>query len=61
MNFLLYLISFLLIACWIVGYFVLNAGILVYFFLVLAAIPILFRALRGNEHDHFFHFGHKKH
>ncbi len=60
MNYILYLISFLLFACWAIGFFILNAGILVNFFLVFATIPLLFRTIRGNEHDNFFHFGHRK-
>jgi 4-hydroxybenzoate polyprenyltransferase len=59
MNNLLYLIAFLLIFAWAIGYYDYGAGPFIHSLLVLAAVVILAR-LSGNHIDHLFDFRHKK-
>ena len=49
MNGLLYLIAVLLVIGWIFGFFVYSAGGLIHVLLVLAAVAVLIRLIRGRS------------
>jgi predicted ferric reductase len=44
----LYLLSIILVIAWAVGYLGYNAGNIIHILLVIAAIAILLRIIRGN-------------
>lgn len=49
MSSLLYLIAFILLIGWILGFFVFNVGSLIHILLVVAIIAILFRLISGRS------------
>jgi hypothetical protein len=49
MNSLLYTAAVLLVIGWALGFFFLNAGRLIHVLLVIAAIAILLRIIRGKN------------
>jgi hypothetical protein len=49
MNNLLYIIAVLLIILWAIGFFAYSAGALIHLLLVIAAIAILLRIIKGNK------------
>ncbi len=59
MNNLLYLIAFLLICAWAIGYYDFEAGFFIHSLLVLAAISIVLRITNGHP-THLLRFKHKK-
>lgn len=49
MSSLLYLIAFILLIGWVLGFFVFSLGSLVHILLVVAIIAILFRLISGSR------------
>jgi len=49
MGRLLYVIAILLVICWLIGFFTLNAGKIIHILLVLAIIAILLRVIKGSK------------
>ena len=49
MGNLLYIVAVVLVIGWVIGVFALNAGGLIHVLLVVAAIAILLRIIRGNK------------
>jgi hypothetical protein len=49
MNNLLYLVAFLLVIFWAIGFFAFSLGGLVHILLVIAIIAVLFRLIRGRS------------
>lgn len=47
-NFL-YILAVILVIAWIIGFFAMNIGGLIHILLVIAAIAILFRIIRGRR------------
>lgn len=49
MNNLLYLVAFVLIILWAIGYFGFHAGDLIHLLIVIAIIAVLLKIIRGNK------------
>ncbi len=49
MQNLLYLVAVVLVILWVLGFFVYSAGALIHILLVIAAIAILLRLIKGKE------------
>ena len=49
MSNLLYTIAVILLIGWLIGVFALNAGGIIHVLLVIAAIAIILRVIRGNK------------
>lgn len=49
MSNLLYLIAFILIIFWAIGFFAFNIGAIIHIVLIIAIISILLRIIQGNK------------
>jgi hypothetical protein len=49
MGYILYIIAIILVILWAIGFIAYNIGGLVHILLVIAAISILMRIIKGNE------------
>jgi hypothetical protein len=51
MSNLLYIIAVVLVVMWVIGYLGMHLGGLIHILLVIAAISILFRIIKGGKTD----------
>jgi hypothetical protein len=49
MSNILYTIAVILIICWLIGFFFMNAGSIIHVLLVIAAIAVLLRIIQGKK------------
>jgi hypothetical protein len=49
MGNLLYIIAFILVVLWAIGYFGYHAGELIHVLVVIAIVAVLFRVIRGRD------------
>jgi hypothetical protein len=49
MGNLLYIIAFILVVLWAIGYFGYHAGGLIHALVVIAIVAVLFRVIRGKD------------
>lgn len=49
MGNLLYIIAFILVILWAIGYFGYHAGELIHVLVVIAIVAVLFRVIRGRD------------
>lgn len=49
MGYILYIIAFILVVAWAVGFFAYSTGAIIHILLVIALIAVLLRVIRGRN------------